>query len=174
MQTLSQFNSLQNDTALYNLKSSAKDRIHTLFCSLSLLFLSTKQPDGFLLLWLAVSSSSVCVWSLQCTPWLAVVQGRLLCGWWRVPSGIWTWCRYSSDAAALSPSFLLENQVKVTHARQTSLRALGLAYPSPTFILYSMFLCLSSRQDCLCLRLSAGSALSVTALVSKWMFWNVK
>lgn len=82
-------------------------------------FSSSLQPDGSLLFWLAVSSS-VCVCCLQCTLWLAVVQGRLLCGWLREPSGIWTWCRYSSDAAALSPFFLTTNQVKVTRASDFS------------------------------------------------------
>lgn len=48
--------------------------------------------------------------------------------------------------------------------------------PHSYYTVDSMFLCLSSRQDCFCPSLSAGSALrlSVTALVSKWMFWNVR
>ena len=43
MQTLSQFSPLENDTALYNLKSSAKDRIRALFDSPSFFSVSLYQ-----------------------------------------------------------------------------------------------------------------------------------
>lgn len=83
----------------------------------------------------SLPNCSVCVYPLQYTVWLVVVQGRLLCGWLRKPSGLWTWCRYSCDAAALSPFFLLQTRSRWP-MHQTPQQALCLAYPSPTFTLY--------------------------------------
>lgn len=117
-QTLSQFNSLQSDTAFYNLKLSAKDCNCTFFLSASFLPLSTKQPDVSLLFWSA-GSSSVCVYSLQC-----ILAG---CGAGKVVVWLVEGAQWNMNLAQVQErrcgviSFLpTTNQVKVTHASDLS------------------------------------------------------
>lgn len=113
---------------------------------LHFIFLSRQQWAAFALsftpslLPFSLPNCSVC--PLQYAVWLVVVQGRLLCGWLRKPSGLWTWCRYSCDAAALSPFFLLQTRSRWP-MHKTSQQALCLAYPSPTFTLYCRQYCFS-------------------------------
>lgn len=80
------------------------------------LCLSTKQPDGSLLCWLAVSSS-VCVCSLQCTPWLAVVQGKIVV--WLVEGAQWN-MNLVQVCCCIIFSLPTTNQVKVTHVTDFS------------------------------------------------------
>ena len=162
-------NSLENDTALYNLKLSAKDCIHSPFLSLSFLFLLAKQPDGSLLPWLAVSSS-VCVYSLQCTPWLAVVQGESVV--WLVEGGPEEYEPGAGTVVRLLHYFLYlyYKPGQGDPCIRLFYKLLGLA-STPTYILNknSMLHCLFSHQHCLCLCLSA-IRLSVTSVMFKWMF----
>lgn len=100
-------------------------------------------------------------------------RGKLLCSWLREPSGIWTWCRYSSETAALSPFFLLQTRSRWPHTSDcsTRFRVWLTLLPHSYSAVDSVFLCLSSHQNCLCLCLSvwlqgqhSGSALQLSYL----------
>lgn len=130
------------------------------FLSLSFLLLSQKNPSVSDWLWAALSVSAPCSVAQS---WLWCRED-LLCGWLREPSGIWTWYRYSSDAAALSPFF----QLKTRSRWPMHHTSLPVWVPHSYYIVDSMFLCLSSQLPLSALRLC------VAALVSKWMFWNVR
>lgn len=104
---------------------------------------STSQMDlcfsGWLLAALSVSTPcSVLHGCLWCREDCCVVG-------WGEPCGIWTWSRYSSDAATLYLFFLRQTRSRWPR-QQTSVHALALAKPS-YYTVDSMFHCLSSRQD---------------------------